>query len=117
MGEEAAEGSDVFEARGDFEAGVDVDTDALRVMEGIHSLGIIGADAAAKQERCAAVVGREDAPVELLAIATNRLAFRVEEKKLDEPFIGFGLREVIGSGDIESLDDTGSIPAYGHTSL
>ena len=102
------EGGDVLEAGGEFETGVEVDADALLVVEGAEALGVVGADAAAEQEGCVAVVGREDAPVELLAVATDGRAFRVEKEVIDEAGVGGNLLQIGDGGDVEGLDEAGS---------
>ena len=47
----------------------------------------------------------EDRPVEFLPIAANVFPFRVEEKIVGKPLVGFGLTQVFGSTDIEGLND------------
>ena len=72
-----------------------------------ESLCVVRADAAAEQEGRVAIVGREDTPVELLAIATDALTFRVEEEEISETSVRGGLEEVFRSRDVEGLDKLG----------
>ena len=81
---------DVFKGWGKFELGVEIDADAFFVLKGTNSLCIVRADAATEEKRCIAVVSFEHRPVELLAIATNTLTFRIEEEIIHNPFVGFG---------------------------
>ena len=59
------EGGDVLEAGGEFEAGVQVDADALWVVEGVNALRIVRPNASTQQEGCLTVIVCKHIPVKL----------------------------------------------------
>ena len=69
---------DIFQGRCRLEARVHVDAHQFGMTEQPDALGIVRADATAKQEGFAAVVVLKHRPVELLSAAAYGLAFRVE---------------------------------------
>ena len=78
------------------------------MVEGVDERGIVRAYAATEQEGRVAIIAGEHAPVELLAIAADRLALRIEEEKVGKARVVGSLSEVVGCGDVEGLDETGS---------
>ena len=92
------------------EAGVEVDADALGMVEGADALGVVGADAAAEQEGRLAVVGFKNAPVELFAAAADQRRLRVEEQVVGRAVVVGGALQVGGRGDAEGLDEALNMP-------
>ena len=71
----------------------------------LYAFGIIGTDAATQEEGSVAGVGRENAPVEFLAIATYALAFSVEQQIVDYAFVLLGICKIGCCGDVEGLNN------------
>ena len=59
--------------------------------ESMNPLYIIRTDTTTKQEGSLTIIGIEDIPVELLAIASHGFAFGIEEETIDESFVGLCL--------------------------
>ena len=73
---------DIFKGWLNLETRVQVDANALGMMKGLYTLSVVRTDAATQQEGDIAIVGLEDAPVELIAAATNRRALGVKDDTL-----------------------------------
>ena len=92
--DEMVDGIDVFETGLELKSGVDVDADALRMLDGLDGLNIIGTNAATQEERCFAVVRLEDVPLEFFPSTANGFALRVKEEIIDHTLIILAAQQV-----------------------
>ena len=60
-----------------------------------ENLCVVGADAATEQERRAAIVGGEDAPIELLTASSYGRALGVEEEVIHKALVCLVCRNII----------------------
>ena len=95
----------IFKCRFYFEARIEVDTDALRMPKRSYRLSVVWTYAPTQQKGCCPLVVVEDRPVELLSITSYGLSLRIKEEVVSNSFVGLSLKQIIGCGDVESLDD------------
>ena len=105
---------DILDPRRLFKSGVQVDADALWMVEGPDALNILWTNATAEQKWGAAMIACQDIPVELEPIASHRRPFGVEEEIVNLSFVGFDLFQIVGRGDAEGLDQ---LRGYGGRTL
>ena len=95
----------VFQAGRRLEATVEVDACQLRMMESADGICTACVEASAQEERCAADVAVEQAPVELPSRTAQLGRLALEEEVIAGAVVGLRGGHVARGGQVEDLDD------------